>query len=43
MSTRQEKGKYFHPARSWAKVLDASELEQASAIFHALGDPAERH
>jgi ArsR family transcriptional regulator, lead/cadmium/zinc/bismuth-responsive transcriptional repressor len=34
------KGKHYHPARSWAKLPDASELEQASAMFHALGDPA---
>ena len=40
MSTSQEKGKHHHPARSWAKLPDASELEQASAMFHALGDPA---
>jgi ArsR family transcriptional regulator, lead/cadmium/zinc/bismuth-responsive transcriptional repressor len=29
-----------HAPRSWLKLPDASELEEASAMFRALGDPA---
>ena len=29
-----------HPARSWPKLADRAELEQASAMFQALGDSA---
>jgi ArsR family transcriptional regulator, lead/cadmium/zinc/bismuth-responsive transcriptional repressor len=29
-----------HAPRSWPKLPDASELEAASAMFRALGDPA---
>jgi DNA-binding transcriptional ArsR family regulator len=28
-----------HPARSWPKLPDGAELEDASAMFRALGDP----
>jgi hypothetical protein len=35
----EEKGRHHrHPARSWPKLPDASELEHASAMFRALGD-----
>ena len=32
--------RHHHPARSWPKLPDRSELEQASAMFQALGDSA---
>jgi DNA-binding transcriptional ArsR family regulator len=31
---------HHHAPRSWPMLPDASELEQASAMFRALGDPA---
>lgn len=31
---------HHHAPRSWPKLPDASELEKASAMFRALGDPA---
>jgi DNA-binding transcriptional ArsR family regulator len=31
---------HHHAPRSWPKLPDASELEQASVMFRALGDPA---
>jgi DNA-binding transcriptional ArsR family regulator len=32
--------RHHHPARSWPKLADLAELEQASAMFQALGDSA---
>jgi ArsR family transcriptional regulator, lead/cadmium/zinc/bismuth-responsive transcriptional repressor len=32
--------RHHHPARSWRKLPDRAELEQASAMFQALGDSA---
>ena len=32
--------RHHHPARSWPKLPDRAELEQASAMFQALGDSA---
>jgi ArsR family transcriptional regulator, lead/cadmium/zinc/bismuth-responsive transcriptional repressor len=42
MSISQEKGgtRHHHPARSWPKLPERAELEHASAMFRALGDPA---
>ena len=39
---RKKKGgiRHHHPARSWPKLPDRAELEHASAMFRALGDPA---
>jgi len=31
---------HHHAPRLWSKLPDASELEEASAMFRALGDPA---
>jgi ArsR family transcriptional regulator len=42
--SKEEKGvtrhHHRHPARSWPKLPDRVELEHASAMFRALGDPA---
>ena len=42
--SKEEKGSkrhhHRHPARSWPKLPDRVELERASAMFRALGDPA---
>jgi ArsR family transcriptional regulator, lead/cadmium/zinc/bismuth-responsive transcriptional repressor len=42
--SKEEKGikrhHHRHPARSWPKLPDRVELERASAMFRALGDPA---
>jgi len=42
--SKEEKGikrhHHRHPARSWPKLPDPVELERASAMFRALGDPA---
>ena len=32
--------RHQHPARSWPRLRDPTALEQASAMFQALGDPA---
>ena len=32
--------RHSHPPRSWPKLPDRAELEQASAMFRALGDPS---
>jgi ArsR family transcriptional regulator, lead/cadmium/zinc/bismuth-responsive transcriptional repressor len=32
--------RHHHPAHSWPKLPDRAELEQASAMFQALGDSA---
>lgn len=32
--------RHHHSARSWPKLPDQAELEHASAMFQALGDPA---
>jgi ArsR family transcriptional regulator, lead/cadmium/zinc/bismuth-responsive transcriptional repressor len=32
--------RHYHAPRSWPKMPDAPELEQASAMFRALGDSA---
>ena len=32
--------RHHHPSRSWPKLPDRAELEQASAMFQALGDSA---
>jgi ArsR family transcriptional regulator, lead/cadmium/zinc/bismuth-responsive transcriptional repressor len=39
---RKEKSgvRHHHPPRSWPKLPDRTELEHASAMFQALGDPA---
>jgi DNA-binding transcriptional ArsR family regulator len=39
---RKKKGRtrHHHPARSWPELPDRAELEHASAMFRALGDPA---
>jgi ArsR family transcriptional regulator, lead/cadmium/zinc/bismuth-responsive transcriptional repressor len=39
---RREKSgaRHHHPARRWPKLPDRAELEHASAMFQALGDPA---
>ena len=34
------KRRHHHRARSWPKLPDGAELEYASAMFRALGDPA---
>jgi ArsR family transcriptional regulator, lead/cadmium/zinc/bismuth-responsive transcriptional repressor len=31
---------HSHPARSWPKLPDGAEFEDASAMFRALGDPS---
>jgi ArsR family transcriptional regulator, lead/cadmium/zinc/bismuth-responsive transcriptional repressor len=33
-------GKHHHPPRAWPKLPDGTELEHASAMFRALGDPS---
>jgi ArsR family transcriptional regulator len=41
MGKQPSTGKHHHhPSRSWPKLPDGSELEEASAMFRALGDPA---
>lgn len=41
MGKQPSTGKHHHHApRSWPKMPDASELEDASAMFRALGDPS---
>jgi ArsR family transcriptional regulator, lead/cadmium/zinc/bismuth-responsive transcriptional repressor len=37
---RDTKRHHHHPVRSWPKLPDGVELEHASAMFRALGDPA---
>jgi ArsR family transcriptional regulator, lead/cadmium/zinc/bismuth-responsive transcriptional repressor len=32
--------RHSHPPRPWPKLPDRAELEQASAMFRALGDPS---
>lgn len=40
MGNEKRAGKpHSHPARSWPKLPDGAELEDASAMFRALGDP----
>jgi ArsR family transcriptional regulator, lead/cadmium/zinc/bismuth-responsive transcriptional repressor len=40
MGSEKAPGKHQHPPRYWPEVPDAAELEQASAMFRALGDPS---
>jgi ArsR family transcriptional regulator, lead/cadmium/zinc/bismuth-responsive transcriptional repressor len=37
---RDTKRHLRHPARAWPQLPDGTELEHASAMFRALGDPA---
>lgn len=40
MGKEKAAGKHHHhPARSWPKLPDGAEFEDASAMFRALGDP----
>ena len=38
--SKERDRRHRHPAGSWPKLPDALELEHASAMFRALGDPA---
>jgi ArsR family transcriptional regulator, lead/cadmium/zinc/bismuth-responsive transcriptional repressor len=37
---RERSGEHLHPPRARAKPLSGAELESASAMFRALGDPS---